>query len=181
MSDAPHGQTGSEDVAAVADDAEAESQSRSDVEDLSRAAQAVETDIEALSAARDEYLEAYRRVQADFENFKKQTQKRLESNVTAQLGGFVERLLPVLDACDAASEQGHGEAVDPILSALYGALEKEGLERLDLKGAPFDPEVAEAVQHMPGEGGEQVVADVMRTGYLWKGRLLRPALVQVTD
>jgi tRNA pseudouridine38-40 synthase len=55
------------------------------------------------------------------------------------------------------------------------------LERLDIKGEPFDPEVAEAVQHLPGEGGEQVVAEVMRNGYRWKGRLLRPALVKVTD
>jgi molecular chaperone GrpE len=150
-------------------------------EDLNAAADAVESDIAQLAAARDEYLDAYRRVQADFENYRKQTQKRLEANVAAQLGGFIERLLPVLDACDAASSQGNAEAVDPILTALYSALEKEGLERLSLEGEPFDPEVAEAVQHMPGEGGEQVVAEVMRSGYRWKGRLLRPALVKVTD
>jgi molecular chaperone GrpE len=150
-------------------------------DDLDAAAEAVATDIEMLAAERDEYRDAYMRAQADFENYRKQVQKRLDENVTTKLGSFVERLLPVIDACDAAAGQGESEAVEPILVALYGALEKEGLERLDIKGETFDPEVAEAVQVLPGEGGEQVVAEVMRTGYRWKGRLLRPALVKVTD
>jgi molecular chaperone GrpE len=67
------------------------------------------------------------------------------------------------------------------VAALYGALEKEGLERLDPEGEAFDPAVAEAVVHEPGDGGAQVVADVLRTGYRWQGRLLRPAMVKVTD
>lgn len=152
-----------------------------DPDDLDAAADAVATDIDLLAAERDEYREAYRRAQADFENYRKQVQKRLDEGVTAKLGAFVERLLPVLDACDAAAGQGESTAVEPILAALYGALEKEGLERLDIKGEGFDPEVAEAVQVLPGEGGDQVVAEVLRTGYRWKGRLLRPALVKVTD
>lgn len=150
-------------------------------DDLDAAADAVATDIESLAAERDEYRDDLRRTQADFENYRKQVQKRLDEGVTAKLGAFVERLLPVLDACDAAAGQGKNDAVEPIMTALYGALEKEGLERLDVKGEVFDPEVAEAVQVLPGEGGEQVVAEVLRTGYRWKGRLLRPALVKVTD
>ncbi|MFM2046940.1 MAG: GrpE protein, partial [Actinomycetota bacterium] len=50
---------------------------------------------------------------------------------------------------------------------------------LDLLGRPFDPAVAEAVVHEPGEGGEPVVAEVLRTGYAWKGRVLRAAMVKV--
>ena len=77
------------------------------------------------------------------------------------LGRFVEGLLPVLDSCDAALAHGASE-VEPVLTALYGALSKEGLERIDPKGAAFDPAEAEAVVHEPGEGGEQVVAEVLR-------------------
>lgn len=164
-----------------ANDAEVEADDGNAADDLDAAADAVATDIGFLAAERDEYRDAFRRAQADFENYRKQVQKRLDENVTTKLGAFVERLLPVLDACDAAAGQGESDAVEPILTALYGALEKEGLERLDVKGEVFDPEVAEAVQVLPGEGGEQIVAEVLRSGYRWKGRLLRPAMVKVTD
>jgi molecular chaperone GrpE len=150
-------------------------------DELDAAARAVTVDFEALLAEREQFLDAYRRAQADFENYRKQAQKRLDDALARELGGFVERLLPVLDACDAAAAQGQADAVEPIMSALFGALEKEGLERIDPKGDDFDPAVAEAVVHEPGEGGTQVVADVLRTGYRWRGRVLRPAMVKVTD
>jgi molecular chaperone GrpE len=149
--------------------------------DLDEAAAMVQTDLEKMHREREEFLEAARRTQADFENFRKQAQKRQDDAVQRALGRFVEGLLPVLDACDAAVAHGAGEAIEPVLGALYGALEKEGLERVDPTGKPFDPTEAEAVIHEPGEGGEQVVAQVMRTGYRWRGRVLRPAMVKVTD
>ena len=148
--------------------------------DLQAAADALEIDLELLLAEREQYLDAYRRAQADFENYRKQAQKRLDDAVVRSLGGFVENLLPVLDSCDAALAHGASE-VEPIVSALYGALAKEGLERIDPKGSPFDPAEAEAVVHEPGEGGEQVVAEVLRPGYRWRGRVIRPAMVKVTD
>ena len=152
-----------------------------DDDDLDAAAQAVEGDLAVLAAEREQFLDAYRRAQADFENYRKQAQKRQDDAVARQLGALVERLLPVLDACDAAAAQGASQAVEPIVTALFGALEKEGLERVDPKGEPFDPAVAEAVVLEPGDGGPQVVSDVLRTGYRWQGRLLRPAMVKVTD
>lgn len=152
-----------------------------EVDEFDAAAQAVEVDIAGLVAQREEYLDLARRAQADLENFKKMAQKRQDDAVARELGGFVERLLPVLDACDAAASQGAADAVEPIVSALFGALEREGLQRIDPKGETFDPTVAEAVVHEPGEGGAQVVAEVLRAGYRWQGRLLRPALVKVTD
>ena len=97
------------------------------------------------------------------------------------LGGFVGRFPPVLDACDGARQHGAGDEVEPIVSALMLALEKEGLERVDPAGEPFDPTVAEAVVHEPGDGGEHVVAEVLRAGYTFNGRVLRPAMVKVTD
>ena len=147
---------------------------------LRAAAEALEVDLELLLAEREQYLDAYRRAQADFENYRKQAQKRQDDAVVRSLGSFVEGLLPVLDSCDAALAHGASE-VEPVLSARYGALAKEGLERIDPKGSAFDPAEAEAVVHQPGEGGEQVVAEVLRPGYRWRGRVLRPAMVKVTD
>ena len=165
----PEGDTGGSDDPAATPDA-----------DLQAAADAVEVDLELLLAEREQYLDAYRRAQADFENYRKQAQKRQDDAVVRALGSFVEGLLPVLDSCDAALAHGADE-VEPVLGALYGALTKEGLERIDPKGAAFDPAEAEAVVHEPGEGGEQVVAEVLRPGYRWRGRILRPAMVKVTD
>src|SRR5690606_19570784 len=128
--------------------------------DLRAAAEALEVDLELLLSERAQYLDAYRRAQADFENYRKQAQRRQEEAVVRALGRFVENLLPVLDSCDAALAHGAKE-VEPVLTALYGALSKEGLERIEPKGAAFDPTEAEAVVHEPGEGGEQVVAEVL--------------------
>jgi molecular chaperone GrpE len=149
-------------------------------DDLQAAADALEVDLELLLSERAQYLDAYRRAQADFENYRKHAQKRQDDAVVRALGSFVERLLPVLDSCDAALSHGASE-VEPVLTALYGALGKEGLERIDPKGGVFDPTEAEAVMHEPGEGGEQVVAEVLRPGYRWRGQVLRPAMVKVTD
>jgi len=137
-------------------------------------------DLERLAIEREEFLDAYRRTQADFENFKKTIQRRQEDHVLRMVGTLVERLLPVLDACDSAVQHGATE-VEPISAALLGALEKEGLVRIDPLGEPFDPNVADAVVHEPGDGGDHIVSEVLRAGYSWQGRVLRPAMVKVTD
>ncbi|MSO87345.1 MAG: nucleotide exchange factor GrpE [Acidimicrobiia bacterium] len=136
--------------------------------------------LETVTIERNQFRDAYQRAAADFDNFRKNTQRRQDDELARALGGFVERLLPVLDACDGALAHGGGEAA-PIMAALLAALEKEGLARVDPLGEVFDPTVAEAVVHEPGDGGEHVVAEVMRAGYIWQGRVLRPAMVKVTD
>ena len=93
-------------------------------------------------------------------------------------GKLAEALLPVLDACEAAFTHG-ADGVEPIWSSLIGTLQKQGLVAMDLLNAPFDPSRAEAVMHEPGDGGETTVTEVLRTGYEWKGRVLRAAMVKV--
>jgi len=157
------------------------------LDDVDPAATPVEVSVESLVAdlervitERDQFRDAYQRSAADFDNFRKQAQRRLDDEVVRSSGALVERLLPVLDACDGALSHGATE-VEPIAGALLGALEKEGLVRVHPLGEPFDPTVADAVVHEPGGGGEPVVAEVMRAGYTWRGRVLRPAMVKVTD
>jgi len=137
-------------------------------------------DLERVTAERDQFRDAYQRTAADFDNLRKTAQRRVDDEVQRASAGIVERLLPVLDACDGALAHGAAE-VEPIAGALLAALEKEGLVRIDPIGEVFDPTVADAVVHEPGDGGEHVVAEVMRAGYSWRGRVLRPAMVKVTD
>ena len=119
------------------------------------------------------------RLQADFENYKKRMIKQQTDHLERAAESLVEKLLPVLDTADLALAHGAGEDVKQVTDALTGVLEREGLERIDPVGAPFDPTLHDAVAHEPGDGGQQEVVEVLRAGYRWKGRVLRPAMVKV--
>jgi len=137
------------------------------------------TTLESVSAERDQYLDSLRRVQAEFENYKKAIAKRTADERERANDKIVGDLLPVLDACEGAVKNGNDDVV-PVHKQLVTALERHGLERSDPADSPFDPEVHEAVMHEPSdEVDEPTVAEVLRTGYLWKGRVLRPAMVRV--
>ena len=177
-----------------------------DVERVDSASEPVEEDLDvALSMARgerDEYLEMLRRVQADFENYKKRMLRQQTELLERAAEGLVVRLLPALESFDLArSHLGDADELSPegkaLLQAsalLFDTLEKEGLERVGESAVPFDPTVHEAVDHEPadptGEGddpedesaestGGPVVVEVLRAGYRWKGRVIRPAMVRV--
>lgn len=147
-------------------------------EAVSEAEDVVEHDIEQLLKERDEFKDIALRLQADFENYKKRVATNLADDIDRATGRLAEALLPVLDACEAAFTHGV-EGVEPIWSALIGTLSKQGLVALDLLDKPFNPENSEAVMHEEGDGGEPVVVEILRTGYEWKGRVLRAAMVKV--
>jgi molecular chaperone GrpE len=138
----------------------------------------VEYDIETLLAERNEFKDIALRLQADFENYKKRVSQAQSDEIARATGRLAESLLPVLDACEAAFAHG-AEGVEPIWSSLIGALKTQGLVAMDLLDQPFNPELAEAVMTEPGDGAEPIVSEVLRTGYEWKGRVLRAAMVKV--
>ena len=144
-------------------------------------AEIIEHDIDALVAERDSFKDIALRLQADFENYRKRVVAQQADEIDRSTGTLVEGLLPVLDACEAAFA--HGAAgVEPVWSSLLGVLQKQGLEVLNLEGQPFNPATAEAVMHEPPEDGASdgpVVVEVLRSGYQWKGRVLRAAMVKV--
>jgi len=136
--------------------------------------------LEAVTVERDQHLADLQRVSADFSNFRKQTDKR-NRDMAKQAGSRVaEASLPVLDACDAAAQQG-AEGVEPIASQLRGVLMGSGLELISDENEPFDPNRHEAAISEPGDEGQEVaiVAQLLRTGYAWNGRVLRAAMVKV--
>ena len=140
--------------------------------------QPVPGSLESVTAERDSHLADLQRISAEFSNFRRQATKRQSDTIEHAASGLAAKLLPVLDACDAALLQGATD-VDPIRAALIETLRKEGLEVLSEAGEVFDPERHEAVMHEEGENDEPTVAEVMRTGYVWNGRVLRPAMVRV--
>jgi len=148
----------------------------------------VTADIVELTEAelqRDEFKALAQQLQADFENYKKRVSRDIEDASARGAGRLISAMLPVLDAFDLAvahfAENVNDEAKALVQSRqlLLDTLAKEGLERLGVVGEPFDPQVHDGVMHVEGEGDEQLVDDVLRAGYRWKGVVLRPAMVRV--
>ena len=138
---------------------------------------------------RDEFKDALQRLQADFENYRKRVARTTDEVVARSVADVVAKLLPVLDAFDLAQahfatattdelESVEAKALVQARSLLLDTLTKEGLDRIDQIGVPFDPTIHDAVAHVDGNG-EQIVDDVMRAGYQWKGAVVRPAMVRV--
>ena len=139
-----------------------------------------------IERQRDDYLEALQRLQAEFENYRKRVARTSDDAVSRATGDLVVKLLPVLDAFDLA--QAHfasalseeALALSQARGLLLDTLAKDGLQRIDEVNVAFDPQVHDAVAHVEGDdGGEQVVDEVLRAGYRWKGGVLRPAMVKV--
>jgi molecular chaperone GrpE len=145
--------------------------------------------MKVLAAERDEYLLALQRVQAEFENYRKRIQRLQDEQSARAATDLVTKLLHVLDTLDLAqAHQGESGAASEDAKALQAArsmlletLAKEGLERVNEAEVPFDPEVHDAVAKCEGEGegGVPVIDEVLRSGYRWRGRVLRPAMVRV--
>jgi molecular chaperone GrpE len=156
----------------------ADAAAAADAADAAEAAgSAVEEDVDALLAERDSFKDIALRLQADFDNYRKRIATQQAHETQAATGRMAEALLPVLDACEAAFVQ-HPAEIEPLFNLLLGQLKKLGLETMNLDGQPFDPNMAEAVLHEPGDG-EPVVSEVLRSGYTWQGRVLRAAMVKV--
>lgn len=185
------------------------------------------TDIVALTAERDDYLQSLQRLKADFDNYRKRVQRLQEEQAARAAADLVSKLLPVLDNLDLAwahlgqelPATEEARALGQARAQLLDVLSKEGLERVDADGVPFDPMVHDAVARTaaeprpadgpPGapenaesnEGGTVAgepacssgasaarngvasqgvsVDEVMRAGYRWRGKVLRPAMVRV--
>jgi molecular chaperone GrpE len=133
---------------------------------------------------RDEFLDDLRRLQADFENYRKRVARDADDAAVRAAGSLVNKLLPVLDAFDLAqshfaeSSSDESQGLAQARALLLDTLAKEGLERIDSVGVDFDPQVHDAVMHVEGEG-DQVIEEVLRAGYRWKGTVLRAAMVKV--
>ena len=144
-------------------------------------------DVQTARAEAEQYREHLQRLQAEFDNYRKRVLREQTSAVELAAQPVLRRLLEVLDDFDLALMHAedrpdfdrflHG--VELVYAKLIDTLRAEGLERMEVQGKPFDPELHEALMQS-GEGdGDPVVADVLRPGYTLKGRVLRPAGVRV--
>src|SRR5438132_6242985 len=152
---------------------------------LSRRPKGRPADSGAPTTENAELKDRYLRNLADFENFRKRSEREKSEFFKYALAGLMKELLPVLDNFDRALE--HAEEGDDfhrgvllIYKQLFDTLTKHGLRPIDESGVPFDPKIHEAVvrEENPSVPSHTVVA-ILQRGYFLHDRLLRPAMVKV--
>jgi molecular chaperone GrpE len=175
---------GSQPVAA-AEAAEADEPPTAVEEESSEAALA---ELVSARAEAEGYLDDLRRLQAEFDNYRKRIMREQSARIASASQSLVSRLLPVLDNFELAvshAEQSRDfdrmlKGVEMVFGELNDLLASEGLVPIEASGKPFDPERHEAVVAVEEDGVEPgTVVDVIRKGYEFNGRVLRPAMVKV--
>lgn len=141
-------------------------------------------------AKAEAYLQDLQRLKAEFDNFRRRTAREQGELRQYVAGEIVGRLLGVLDnfqlAVDSAEDSRDFDSmfkgVQMVYRDLQSALEDIGLEPVSARGQLFDPNMHEAVEESEGDGsGVVAVEETLRDGYMFKGAVLRPALVRVTQ
>ena len=143
---------------------------------------ALSEELESARQDRDQYLDALRRLKAEFENSRKRQERERERVFSMAAERLVQELLPVLDNLDRALEAG-GDIREGVLATrnqLADVLSNEGLLPVASDGQPFDPNVHEAVMGRPSEEHEEgTILQTFERGYLLNGKPIRPAKVVV--
>ena len=141
---------------------------------------------EALKVQLAEGAERMKRLQADFENFRRRTRQEKEELSNMVVQDFIKELLPMLDnfdramaaeATDAAKFQ---QGVEMIYNQLTEIRKNKGMELIDTKDAKFDPNFHQAVMRVENPDLEdEAIAMELQKGYMVKGKVIRPSMVQV--
>ena len=128
------------------------------------------------------------RAAADLDNTRKRLERDAEVQKKYRVQSFALDILPVVDNCERAlavdkdEDDPYRKAFVMVQTALINALKKEGVEEIDALGQPFDPNWHMAMISEPKEGVEPgTVTEVLQKGYKLKDRLLRPAMVKVSE
>lgn len=146
----------------------------------------VDTLREKYEAELAEKENRYLRLQADFENFRRRTRQEKEELAAVVTQNLLKDMLPFLDnferalAAEGSDEGGLRAGVEMMYKQMVEALKKEGLEYIETKDKPFDPNFHQAVMRVEDAEKEDgtIVAELQK-GYMVKGRVIRPSMVQV--
>jgi molecular chaperone GrpE len=143
--------------------------------------------IAKLESEKEELKATLVRRQADFENFRKRTERDRQEESRRVMGYFIQQVLPVLDGFERAlavhddpAYEDYRKGFELIYKQLWDSLAKQGLERIEAQGKSFDPHVHMAIERVETDEHEDgAVIEVLQPGYAFHGRVLRPATVRV--
>ncbi|RXI99389.1 nucleotide exchange factor GrpE [Anaerobacillus alkaliphilus] len=149
-----------------------------------------EQKIQALQGEVEELNNRLLRVQADYDNFRRRTRQEMEAAAKYRAQGLIEALIPAIDNFDRAlgvkveSDDARSllQGMEMVHRQLTDALQNEGLEVIESVGQNFDPHYHQAVMQVESEDHEpnQVVEELQK-GYKLKDRVIRPAMVKVSQ
>jgi len=150
------------------------------------AAEEPQSELERIRVERAAYLDRAARIQAEFENYRKRSEKQQQEFREYALADAMKTLLPILDSLDralktnAASVEDFRSGIELIDKQFHDALAKVGVQPIPAEGELFDPNLHQAVQMVETSDTEDNhVIDELQRGYKLKDRLLRPAMVRV--
>lgn len=135
----------------------------------------------------DELDDRYKRMLAEFENYKKRSQKERESLYSSILGEVIEVILPVVDNLENAvkvetKDEEYKKGIELVLKQLQDVLTSKGVEEIKTIGETFDPELHEAVSSIQDENlGEKEIAQEYRKGYKIGDKVIRHSMVVVAN
>ncbi len=129
----------------------------------------------------------FKRILAEFENFKKRSKKERESLYNSILSDVVESILPILDNLENAvkaetKDESYKQGIELVLKQFNDVLKSKGIEEIEAEGETFDPELHEAVRSVQDETkGEKEIVEVYRKGYKIGNKVIRHAMVSVAN
>ena len=144
-------------------------------------------ELEQMQADLDDITDRYKRVLAEFENFKKRSSKERENLYNSILADVVESILPVLDNLESAvkaqtEDESYKKGVEMVLQQLKIVLGSKGVEEIKTVGETFDPELHEAVSSIQDEKyGEKEITEEYRKGYKIGTKVIRHSMVVVAN
>src|SRR5699024_1571954 len=141
-------------------------------------------ELEQLQQEKDETYDRMLRIQAEFDNFKRRTQKEKIAERKYKAQDLANELLPVLDNFERALQVENNDATSSIIEGItmvyqqfINALKSQGIEAIDCEGKPFDPNLHHAVMQVEDEEHESnTVIEELQTGYMLEDRVLRPSM-----
>lgn len=166
-----------------AEELEQSAEARTVAEDSAR----IDADVTKLAADLDELRQTLQRRQADFDNYRKRIEKERSEDARRTMARLIEGIIPILDGFEQAlaahkepAYEGYRKGFELIYKQLLENLGKLGVERVDPVGTPFDPHAHQAMDRTEtSEHADGTILQVFQPGYVFHGRVLRPALVRV--
>ena len=124
----------------------------------------------------------YKRALAEYDNFRKRSQKERDEFFGDGVSFALTAFLPLIDNLERAANASNDEGVKMIQKQTLDIIQKLGIEQIGKEGDAFDPNIHNAVAHVEDDSlGENVIAEVLQKGYTRNGKLIRPALVKTAN
>ena len=146
-----------------------------------------EDPLKASEAKAAEYLDRWQRLMAEFDNYRKRSEKEKADSYDYAVSNTVAEILPILDNFERAlkvesTDKALFAGVEMIYKQMLGLLEKLHVTPIDAEGKEFDPNLHNAIMHIDDEAlGENIIAEELQKGYLYKEKVIRHSLVKVAN